>query len=228
MMMTTDSVDMLHVSTVDAKPVEIDWNPDSDGEYHEPRPFWQAFEYDDTGETWQLIASGGSVVAVVIDGHPFTDYSDYADLVEEPALTEDQWDDLMAAEPYMSGAEGPMMNYYYPLSESEGPWSRSFDPVAAAVSVAGEPVCVVEIDGEYALALTGGGMDLSWEIAAAYVALGKLPPVHFRDLPAYADQWTDRHETVYRAMLRSLAVAAGWMTAGADRLTETRDRMRNR
>jgi hypothetical protein len=218
-------VTALHLSTVDVKPSTVDWSGESErGDYSEPYPFWEAFDYEDDGQTWQLIASGGSVVAVVIDGTPYSDYGTYADdwrdehggdtddAGEPDALTEEAFDALLEVEPYMWGAEGPMMNYYYPLEESDGEW-RSFDAVAAALAVADLPVCVVEMDGDYGLALTGGGMDLSWEICAAYVAL-----------PAMASEWGDREETVYLAMLRSLDVAAGWMTRGAERLNDQRAR----
>lgn len=43
----------------------------------------------------------------------------------------------------------------------------------------GLPLCVVEVEGEYGLALTGGGMDYGWEICEAYIRLGFLPPVYF-------------------------------------------------
>jgi hypothetical protein len=74
--------------------------------------------------------------------------------------------------------EGPMMNYYYPLP---------FDPSDTAIAeLANLPLCVVYVDEDPALALTGGGMDLSWEICEAFMRLGCLPPLHFAGLPAMA------------------------------------------
>ena len=70
-----------------------------------------------------------------------------------------------------------MMNYAYPCAWHDG--------ATAALMLVDLPlVPVVLADGTHALALTGGGMDLSWEICRAYVALGFLPPLHYcRDLP---------------------------------------------
>lgn len=76
--------------------------------------------------------------------------------------------------------EGPMMNYFYPMPTYHG------DPREDCKKLARLPVCIIEFIGEdvdsddrYALALTGGGMDLSWEICEAFMRLGYLPPVHF-------------------------------------------------
>lgn len=213
---TTASPELLHVSTVDVKPSNIDWSAGS--EYGESEhDYWEALDYEDGDESWTLIASSGSVVAVVIDGQTFDNYGDYADLVIEPVLNEGQFDELMSVEPYQWGSEGPMMNYWYSIEEDADRYS-SFDPIAAAVAVADLPVCIVEVDGAYGLALTGGGMDLSWEICAAFIALGKLPPVHFAHLPKFAESWTERKETVVTAMRRSLDVQVRWLLREVDHL----------
>lgn len=87
--------------------------------------------------------------------------------------------------------EGPMMNYFYAL-----PDHARIDPTTAAERIAHLPLCVIEFTkyGEdvddslpnYALALTGGGMDLSWQIAEAHMRLGYLPPATYCDLPNFA------------------------------------------
>lgn len=79
-------------------------------------------------------------------------------------------------------APTPMMNYYYPLPHFNQDWG-----IAQAMLLRdGGSVCLVEVGGRAALALTGGGMDLSWDICHAYTLLGYLPPFHFTDLPRYA------------------------------------------
>lgn len=88
------------------------------------------------------------------------------------------------------GAEGPMMSYYYPLPEH-----GSFSSEDAA-KLEGLPLCLVHFEkwGEnydeslpdWALALTGGGMDLSWQICEAFMRLGYMPPLNFCDLPRMA------------------------------------------
>ena len=79
-------------------------------------------------------------------------------------------------------SEGPMMNYLYPLDDVRADW--------AAEQIRDLPLCIItagdcsnEVEG---MALTGGGMDLSWEICEAYMRLGYLPPARFCDLPRMA------------------------------------------
>ena len=65
-----------------------------------------------------------------------------------------------------------------------------------------------EDDGEYYLALAGGGMDLSWDIAAGYVNLGYLPPFKICEhLPEFAGQKYDdvKHRNVILACQRSIS-----------------------
>lgn len=92
---------------------------------------------------------------------------------------------------YVPTNEGPMMNYFYPLpSLREG-----ID--AAALAIVDLPLCVVEVDGEQGLALTGGGMDLTWEIAEAHMRLGYVPPFHFARLPSFSGLQLDaRHKWI--------------------------------
>lgn len=75
-------------------------------------------------------------------------------------------------------AEGPMMMYYYPLPEA-----LSDEQIEALVD---EPLCYVRVGDTHGLALTGGGMDLSWEICEAFIKIGYFPPVHFCNLPRMA------------------------------------------
>lgn len=76
----------------------------------------------------------------------------------------------------------PMMNFAYPLPDL----GVAADVYDAADRIHDLPLCVVSRDGGYELALTGGGMDLSWEICEAFMRLGFLPPFHFCELPGMA------------------------------------------
>ena len=91
---------------------------------------------------------------------------------------------------YVPENEGPMMNYYYPLPEFDG------DTMDAAKKLINTPLVIVEFldSGDYALALSGGGMDLSWEICEAYMRLGYLPPAHFCRLPQMAGRGTGQKD----------------------------------
>lgn len=99
----------------------------------------------------------------------------------------------------------PVMSYYYPVGS---PYLTGADQ--ARLVAAGLPLSLVEIDGVgVVLVLTGGGMDLSWEICEAYMVLGQLPPVHFCDLPGMAGRGESaRDRSIIAACLRSLAIVA--------------------
>ena len=111
--------------------------------------------------------------------------------------------------------EGPMMNYYYPLPGLE-------DPTEAAKKISDVCLCIVQIDGEYGLALTGGGMDLSWEICAAFIQLGYFPPVHFAgNLPKMAGkEWNKDTRTIIEWCKESVKIASSWVLRDLERVTE--------
>ncbi len=100
-------------------------------------------------------------------------------------------------------ADGPMMNYFYPCDRI------TFDDAEKLKDL---PLCIVCLDNEeYGLALTGGGMDLSWEICEAYILLGYLPPIHFCDLPAMAGKKLNaRNKRIIAACRRSLRTEIQW------------------
>lgn len=115
-------------------------------------------------------------------------------------------------------ASGPMMNYYYPVE---------LDDLESAARTLVDSVCVaVDVNGETGLALAGGGMDLSWEICEAFMALGFLPPVHFCDLPAMAGKRaTPGNLATIEACERSCSIAAGWMARKVERLASLRGQL---
>jgi len=103
---------------------------------------------------------------------------------------------------------GPMMGYYYPVEVN-----RVGGVAGAALAIARLPLCVVEWledgleTGSYALALTGGGMDLSWEIIEGYMRLGYLPPFHFVPPPAMAGKRLDaRHKWLLAGCNATLSI----------------------
>jgi len=128
-------------------------------------------------------------------------------------------DDESECEGYLT-SEGPAMSYAYPLGHI------GHSPEDA--ELLGGNVCLVEMDdGTWFLALTGGGMDLSWDICRAYIDLGYLPPVHFADLPEFAGaHWDEDHATVVIAMQRSLDIAGQWIKRRGERLIELVGRLK--
>lgn len=163
------------------------------------------------------------------DGEPITaaadDRDDWAELIEDHEEAEDgpySWEECDHHEEDargLSACEGPMMNYYYPVD------LRDMDD--AARRLVDTCLVPVEVDGQTGLALTGGGMDLSWEIADAFVTLGYLPPVHFADLPNMAGMTAnDRNLTIVAAMLRSCELMANRLARDVEHLGRTLDNLR--
>lgn len=127
--------------------------------------------------------------------HPSDD--EYEHRLDQVAPTLDVDDIRAAAAGEDTERWEPAMNYAYPLPcAPPDDWKTRVNNCTC-----------VQIGDEYYLALTGGGMDLSWEICASYVALGHYPPAHFARLPTMAGRGKS---TADRALLvacrRSLAV----------------------
>lgn len=127
-------------------------------------------------------------------------------------------DNDVSCDGHVPDSDGPMMNYAYPLPEAR------LDVELAAIDLVNLPVCVIthedEENGRIELALTGGGMDLSWEICEAYMRLGYLPPVHF-ELPGMAGRGTSaKDKWILAGYLRSCKVAEGWARRKAERVRE--------
>lgn len=120
--------------------------------------------------------------------------------------------------------EGPMMNYFYPLPGFEYVVG---DARKAAEKLMGLPLCIVQFpdnddDNEWGLALTGGGMDFTWEICEAHMILGYLPPFHFaRDLPAMSDRGKRHNDRkIISACRRSLRLQRDTATYALKRLNQ--------
>lgn len=188
---------------VDAKPINIDFGGtmfDEDGE-----------------ERWSYLEAMRceSCEQVIVDGNEHGFVDENGDAVE---LTDDvdpddgeQLEALGYEECPAHGqdardlyAEGPMMNYMYPLGRDS---DYSEDNARKLVD---HPLCLVYKDDEAYLALTGGGMDLSWDICSAYITLGYLPPTHF-SLPEMAGlRLTQHNANIVAAVERSCDLQAGW------------------
>lgn len=116
--------------------------------------------------------------------------------------------------------DGPMMSYWYPVDID--------DTREAALALVDTCLCVVTVEGKTGLALTGGGMDLRWEICEAFMILGFLPPLYHCDLPGMAGKNVDskRNRWIVAGCLKSCRVAASWAQSTASRLRQTVKGMR--
>ena len=103
----------------------------------------------------------------------------------------------------------PMMNYAYPIALS--------DPEQAQAALVGTCLVVVHIHDGFALALAGGGMDLSWENREAFAILGYAPPLHFTSLPRMSGRGeNERDRAILGACIQSAEIAAGWALRSAE------------
>lgn len=182
----------LFTDTVEVTSVMFDWSDDNAGR-SEPR--WRSYEAPDCNEC--------GVTAV------WDTQSEWVCTTEECSHFDQEVDDE---------TDGPMMNYFYPLPDLG--WVD--DVYTAASRIRDLPLCVIEWeDGGYALALTGGGMDLSWEICEAFTRLGMLPPLHFCDLPQMSGYPRDADdEYVIEACKRTASVALFRAQRAGERLEE--------
>lgn len=199
----------LSAQMVDVKPADFDFGDRDD---------WVFIDAIRCSECKQIIVLGPEHGWVDEDGKPvaipaeFADQTDWASQALEAWMTERGNMPCPNSDEHSGGlgAEGPMMNYQYPLPDR---WFGE-EEIALLIDL---PLCIVTLDGDESqfLALTGGGMDLSWEICAGYIALGLLPPAHFRDLPRMAGMTlTERNARVVAAMERSCTILQGWFERG--------------
>jgi hypothetical protein len=178
--------------SVDSKSREVNWS-ESLGEDMEG---WQAFEIEECEECERSFLASSHCGA---DEHRHV----------EPEFEDEDGDDVenecMGTVNYF---EGPMMNYFHPCE------LRGLSNEEAAEAIAHLPLCVVEFeDGERGFALTGGGMDLSWEICDAYISCGYLPPFASCDLPRMSGKHKHpRAQLILAACQRSAEILGGWAT----------------
>lgn len=212
----------LRVDFIDAKPQTFDWTENTTYEDGDPR--WEVFEATTCDECDQAIVD--SEDHGVVDSHgasvrlpddvPFEDLDEWA---EAQSLTRcsRQGEDALDL-----GAEGPMMNYRYPIAEG----TATKDNARELVHVA---LCLVAFEDEEFLALTGGGMDMSWEICLAYITLGFYPPTHF-GLPAMADKYLDHPTTALVLAGSQIAneIQAQWAARRAEDLSRMAESLRTR
>lgn len=203
----------LSYANLDSMPVSFDWY-NEDGDAYD---LFQAIVRDeDTTELGISCESCGEEVVVregELNHARLTDCDDLrVDAEDEVTLRfYTSWD----GDGPEHGLEGPMMNYYYPIE-------LRMDEKYAAIAIADLPLCLVRFDKDnVALALTGGGMDLSWEICEAFIRLGSYPPVHFCDLPAMAGKKNDPDAlAIIEACKTSLSAKMGQLSRTRERLND--------
>jgi len=117
----------------------------------------------------------------------------------------DDWDVALdlTDEELENGDYSPMMNYIYPLGAAFAVPSDARERLAN--------MTIVRIGDEYFLALTGGGMDMTWEICESYINLGYYPPVQYCRLPRISGRGESaKDRQIIECCNESLRAAAGW------------------
>lgn len=146
--------------------------------------------------------------------HPDDHYTDGSGFCTHPACT--KFEELIDVY-----REGPMMSYYYPFQEP-----YRFDPLKDAVKIADLPLCIVKVGEQYGLALTGGGMDLSWEICEAFTRLGMLPPTNMVDLPNMAGKRrSERNLYIVEACREAVRREISYLGRRLERLDEAQKKL---
>ena len=99
----------------------------------------------------------------------------------------------------------PIMDYLYPIELQDPEEAQSILYHAVIPVVVVHAYMEHEDEWKYYLALSGGGMDLRWEICEAYIRLGYLPPVYFCDLPPIAGRGkSEADQKIIQACLKSI------------------------
>lgn len=188
------NIEGLYCDAIDIKPESMDWQRQGLTDY-DGGPYWESWEANECEEC------GFDVV--LQSGHGDEKHSDCEGYL---GVNEDGDDIVNYCDGYVPLAEGPMMNYWYPFP------SQDIDPIETAKAIADLPLCVVRVGDQYGLALTGGGMDLSWEICEAFIRAGYYPPVHFADLPLMVGRGqSETDQAIVRACMESCRIMQRWM-----------------
>lgn len=178
-------------------------------------PFDWSQEYP--GERWDIIEPD---FGDDDDTRKFLEYAGVEIDEREDTETDEEYEERLveaAQEAWREGEYGvPMMNYYYPIELRYG---ASPAELQMRLMLDGGAVTLVEVDANPVLALTGGGMDLSWDVCLAYIICGSYPPLHFCDLPDFAGQKaSDKNLQIVAACLETCAAAAHRAERAAIRL----------
>jgi hypothetical protein len=207
----------LNCDTVDAKPLGVDWAA-AFRTAEDPEDCRAVIAYPDGEELEleQIAAKLEEWGEDVPDEWTERDVTEEGELVHDPDdVAEALRDAFRDAAPDHAEEWEPMMDYAYPLGRGDCASVLQSRLLAAGVGC----VVAVELDGQAVLALSGGGMDLSWDICHAYAVCGYMPPAHFCDLPAMSGRGESEQDLAILAVcLESLEVQAGWAQGRAGRL----------
>jgi hypothetical protein len=196
----------------------------------------ETYDENETGAGWQRIIpdwlhSNEAEIRTALEEHGFAcpkePNEDHEEFLERLRVTAEEF----TGEHLFDLGLEPLMSYAYPIGDlrarrpNGGTCELNDGEAQAILQIYGSCLTLVTIDGEHCLALTGGGMDLSWEICEAYILLGQLPPAHFK-LPAMAGLEKDaRNLRIVAGCRRSYGLAKKWMSMNIRDLNHTLSRL---
>lgn len=220
---TTITLPRLRVDAIDSAPVSYEFGEG----YGESWDFWEAITCDDCGQP-VLYEYEHGVIATNEEGDDLVRMNPRGYAEAETYATEDDANEAgfeftrpcanEGRDARDMDAEGPMMSYYYPLDVD--------DNAEAARLLVDTPLVVVEVGDQTGLALSGGGMDLTWEICEAFLALGFYPPVHFCDLPGMAKEDSPENRMIVAACRESVRIKQRWLARTLERLDQAEAELR--
>jgi hypothetical protein len=200
---------MTYYDSIDAKPETIDWSDEWDAGTDLPR-------WDSVPPEFETVAAARTWLE-----HVRGDLTELEDIDEDDpeGASAAAWEAAQYNDPDIGC---PMMNYAYPLDPQP-------DDAGRAAALLGDlPVEIILLgenqhEGRYVLALSGGGMDLSWEICEAYRLLDYHPPTHFMNrlrMAGPAEAWKHRTLTACIASATVAETRAAGLVEDLNRLRE--------
>lgn len=160
------------------------------------------------GETWNTISP--------VPAWSRRECVDYIDSYLGYEFDSDDIDELRRYCDECRDADGdcPILGYYYPLPHFDPSFNLGISIHEAQHAIRYTNCVIVELSGGwdgYALALQGGGMDLSWDICEAHILLGYYPPLEYCELPRYANvNYNKRTKRIINACIESARIAERW------------------
>jgi hypothetical protein len=176
------------------------------------------------GETWETVDPDLSSMSAEQIRELASDHGvDLDDLPADPDEFE-EWT-AAAADKLLESLRdnddlAPIMNYTYPID------GCNLESGEVQARLLGLPLVAVTIGGETRMALSGGGMDFSWQICEAYTRIGLLPPVHFRPPMSCENPDDPTIRLVAAAYLKSCTVAGNCARGAARDMRRTMQRLR--
>lgn len=179
--------------------IEIPWerNPELGKEFCEKSELFESMERDGIEFDPETTMTLDELLKWLLKEHP-----DF--FISGDALAQAIDDEII-------NGKRPMMNWLWPVT-IKGP------PEALQIELLGLPIVLVERDEDYYFGLAGGGMDMSWELASAYMIADQCPPIEVCDLP---DMAGEARIDVVKACQRSVKIASSVL----NRLEVTLDKM---